>query len=190
MGANRRHRPLAAHDWHGRLTDRAHQKYLCGRGPQALDELVMQHFAAEFQAKYGIDALTAPRPTLRLRQASEKARRVLSANSEAVVSLDCLVGETDVHGTIGRSDFEGMAEPLLGRAQAACEKALRDAALEPSELAAVELVGGCSRTPSFVRASRAMNAAHAGPRDGCYARAPPTHPEVEPRPWPPRPPRS
>ena len=58
---------------------------------QALDELVCQHLAADFRARYGIDALSQPRAAVRLRQASEKVRRVLSANREGHVSLDCLV---------------------------------------------------------------------------------------------------
>ena len=43
-----------------------------------MDELVCQHFAADFKERFQVDALAQPRATLRLRQASEKVRRVLA----------------------------------------------------------------------------------------------------------------
>ena len=45
----------------------------------------------------------------RLRAACERLRRVLSANTDASFSLDCLVGETDVSGYLTRAQLEEMA---------------------------------------------------------------------------------
>ena len=84
-------------------------------------------------------------------QACEKLRRVLSANSEGTISLDCLVGDTDVHGSLGRADLEAMAAPLVEQAVGACQRAVEGAAQgkgkkrrKPPPLDAIELVGGAS----------------------------------------------
>ena len=124
-------------------------------GRQALDDLVCRHFAAVFTEKFQIDVLAHPRATLRLRQASERVRRVLSANADGRVALDCLVGDTDVSAPMTRAEFEALAEPLIRRAMGACTSALRASGISEGDLDAVELVGGCSRTPAFEAAVQA-----------------------------------
>merc|ERR1740124_701435 len=49
-------------------------------GGTALDEVLAVHFAAQFRAQTGEDALAQPRAAVRLRQACERLRRTLSAN--------------------------------------------------------------------------------------------------------------
>ena len=121
---------------------------------QALDELVAQHLAADFKARFDIDALATPRSATRVRMASERVRRVLSANSEGFVSLECLVDGIDAEGTLSRTELEALAQTLNEQAVGACSRALRDAGLTASDLNAVELVGGYSRMPSFISAIR------------------------------------
>ena len=71
------------------------------------------------------------------------------------MSLDCLVGETDVHGSLSRDALEQMAAPLIGTALDACQRAIDEAGLKQgAALDAVELVGGFSRMPAFVAAVR------------------------------------
>ncbi len=112
------------------------------------------HLAAEFRERFQVDALAKPRAASRLRQASERVRRVLSANAEGSVALDCLVGDTDVFGSLTRAQLDALSQPLIDEAVRACLDAVRDAGLAPSELDAVELIGGFSRTPAFVTAVR------------------------------------
>lgn len=119
-----------------------------------MDELLCQHLAADFRDRYEVDALAKPRSARRLRQASERVRRVLSANAEGTIALDCLVGDTDVHGSMTRVQLEALSQPLIAKAVKACVGALAEAGLEPSALDAVELVGGYSRTPAFIAAVR------------------------------------
>jgi hypothetical protein len=119
---------------------------------QAMDELLCAHLAADFRDRFQVDALAEPRAASRLRQASERVRRVLSANAESTVALDCLVGETDVHGSLTRLQLESLSGPLIDRAMCACLDAVRGAGLVPAALDAVELLGGYSRTPAFIAA--------------------------------------
>jgi len=110
--------------------------------------------AADFKARFDIDALATPRSATRVRMASERVRRVLSANSEGFMSLECLVDGIDAEGTLSRTELEALAQTLNEQAVDACSRALRDAGLTASDLNAVELVGGYSRMPSFISAIR------------------------------------
>ena len=145
---------------------------------QAMDELLCAHLAADFRDHFQVDALAEPRAASRLRQASERVRRVLSANAEGTVALDCLVGETDVHGSLTRSQLESLSGPLIDRAMCACLDAVRGAGLVPAALDAVELLGGYSRTPAFIAAvqrafgrepSRSLNAEESVARGAALA---------------------
>ena len=143
-----------------------------------MDELLCAHLAADFRDRFQVDALAEPRAASRLRQASERVRRVLSANAEGTVALDCLVGETDVHGSLTRSQLESLSGPLIDRAMCACLDAVRGAGLVPAALDAVELLGGYSRTPAFIAAvqkafgrepSRSLNAEESVARGAALA---------------------
>ena len=143
-----------------------------------MDELLCALLAADFRERFQVEALAEPRAASRLRQASERVRRVLSANDEGTVALDCLVGDTDVHGRLTRSQLESLSGPLIDQAMRACLDAVRGAGLEPSALDAVELLGGYSRTPAFIAAvqkafgrepSRSLNAEESVARGAALA---------------------
>jgi molecular chaperone DnaK (HSP70) len=120
-----------------------------GAGGAALDEALAARFGAQFEAEAGADPLAQPRAAVRLRQACEKLRRTLSANKEASVSLDCLVGEAGLQCSLTRAELEAMAAPLLARVGEACARALAGAGVPPADLHAVEMVGGFSRSPGW-----------------------------------------
>lgn len=108
-----------------------------------------QSLNEDFRTRCNVNARSQPRAASRLRLASEKLRRILSANDEASISLDCLVGDLDFNGHMTRSEFEALAQPLLDRVALACKEALAASGLEPGTLHSVELVGGFSRTPAL-----------------------------------------
>ena len=116
---------------------------------QALDDALAVHFAAQFRAQSGEDALAQPRAAVRLRQACERLRRTLSANSQSSVAIDCLVGEAGLQCSLTRTELEALAQPLLARVGAACKQAMSDSGLRPEDLHSVELVGGFSRMPAL-----------------------------------------
>ena len=43
------------------------------------------------------------------------------------MSLDCLVGEVDAHGTVTREQLESLGQPLIQKITDACEAALSSA---------------------------------------------------------------
>jgi molecular chaperone HscC len=84
-----------------------------------------------------------------LRRQAELAKRTLSAQDQASVSL--VHRGKPIEWTLSRADFESISEPLLARLRAPIERALRDARVEPDALARIILAGGASQMPAFRR---------------------------------------
>ncbi|XAR50623.1 hypothetical protein NMG60_11004992 [Bertholletia excelsa] len=120
-------------------------------GGRDFDEVLFQHFAAKFKEVYKIDVYQNARACLRLRSACEKLKKVLSANPEAPLNIECLMDEKDVRGFIKREEFEKISSPILERVRKPLEKALSEAGLTAENIHAIEVVGSGSRVPSIIR---------------------------------------
>lgn len=120
-------------------------------GARDFDEVLFRHFALQFKQQYNIDVYTSRRACIRLRAACEKLKKVLSANPEAPLNIECLMDEKDVKGYIIRDEFEKLSSSLLEGIAEPCRKALMDAGVEPEKLQSVELVGSGSRIPAITR---------------------------------------
>ncbi|KAK2441302.1 heat shock protein 70 (Hsp 70) family protein [Trifolium repens] len=117
-------------------------------GGRDFDEVLFTHFAEKFKEQYSIDVFSNAKACIRLRAACEKLKKVLSANPEAPLNIECLMDEKDVKGFITREEFENLASGLLERISEPCNKALADAGLVAEKIASVELVGSGSRIPA------------------------------------------
>ncbi|KAL5538078.1 hypothetical protein UlMin_043487, partial [Ulmus minor] len=120
-------------------------------GGRDFDEALFQHFAAKVKEEYKIDVLPNAEACLRLRAACEKLKKVLSANTEAPLHLDCLMDGKDVWGFIERDEFEQICIPILERAKRPLEKALADAGLTIENVHMVEMVGSSSHVPAIIK---------------------------------------
>ena len=120
-------------------------------GGRNFDELLFSHFAAQFKEEYKIDVYTNIKACIRLRTACEKLKKVLSANHEATLNIECLMDEKDVKGFIKREEFEKLASGLLDKICVPCRNALHDARLTADKIHSVELVGPGSRIPAIAR---------------------------------------
>lgn len=120
-------------------------------GGRDFDEVLFRYFSEQFKEQYNIDVHSNLRASIRLRAACEKLKKVLSANAEAPLNIECLMDEKDVKGFIKREEFERLSSDLLERILVPCEKALFDAALSLDRIHSVELVGSGSRVPAITR---------------------------------------
>ncbi|XP_047157901.1 heat shock 70 kDa protein 15-like [Vigna umbellata] len=118
-------------------------------GGRDFDEVLFHHFVAKFKEDYKIDVLQNARACLRLRAACEKLKKVLSANPEAPLNIECLMDEKDVRGFIKRDEFEQLSLPILERVKGPLEKALAEAGLTVDNVHMVEVVGSGSRVPAI-----------------------------------------
>ncbi|MED6111330.1 hypothetical protein PIB30_051432 [Stylosanthes scabra] len=132
----------------GQLKVLAHS-YDRSLGGRDFDEVLFHHFAAKFKEEYKIDVLQNARASLRLRAACEKLKKVLSANPEAPLNIECLMDEKDVRGFIKRDEFEQLSVPILERVKRPLEKALTEAGLTVENIHMVEIVGSGSRVPAI-----------------------------------------
>jgi molecular chaperone DnaK len=120
-------------------------------GGDDLDALLINYLADEFKKTEGIDLRGDPMAHQRLKEAAEKAKCELSSQLESTVNLPFITadasGPKHLQITISRSKFESLVEPILERLKDPCHKALKDAKLNPGDVAETLLVGGSTRIP-------------------------------------------
>ncbi|KAK3219738.1 hypothetical protein Dsin_013708 [Dipteronia sinensis] len=120
-------------------------------GGRDFDEVLFQHFAEKFKVEYKIDVYQNARACLRLRAGCEKLKKMLSANPEAPLNIECLMEEKDVRGFIKRDEFEQISIPILERVKRPLEKALAETGLSVEDVHMVEVVGSASRVPAVMK---------------------------------------
>ena len=93
-------------------------KILCHRsdrnlGAREWDYEITKVLAAEFEKKYGDDPMENKRCVLRLLEAVEKGRKMLSSVGDAQISVDYLLNEEDLVRTYKREEFEALIQPSV-----------------------------------------------------------------------------
>mmetsp|Transcript_17328 Transcript_17328/g.35801 ORF Transcript_17328/g.35801 Transcript_17328/m.35801 type:complete len:851 (+) Transcript_17328:77-2629(+) len=119
-------------------------------GGRDMDECLMREFAKQFEKKHGCDPLSTKKSSFKLEDAVTKTKKILSANSEAGLSCECLMEDNDFGSNITRDLFLEMCKPMMDKVEAVLQgaKAAATAAgIDPEQLDAVEIVGGASRVP-------------------------------------------
>ncbi|KAI0044630.1 heat shock protein 70 [Auriscalpium vulgare] len=131
----------------GQLTVKstAYDHHLGGRD---IDYALVQHFAEEFKGKYKIDVLSNPKATFRLYAAAEKAKKILSANAEAPLSVESIMNDVDASSRLTRELYEELIAGVLERIPAPLQQALAESGLTLEQIDAIELVGGSTRVPA------------------------------------------
>jgi len=112
-----------------------------------MDECLMRVFAEQFQKKYGCDPLSNKKAAFKLEDAVTKTKKVLSANYEAGVNVECLMEDNDFASNMNRDDFEKMCQPMMDRVKAVLEGAKAMCTTPLDQIDSIEIVGGGSRVP-------------------------------------------
>ncbi|GJW67206.1 heat shock 70 kDa protein 16 [Tanacetum coccineum] len=120
-------------------------------GGRDFDEVLFKHFASQFKKEYNIDVYSNARACIRLRASCEKLKKVLSANTEAPLSIECLIEDKDVKGIITRKEFENLSSELFDRLSVPCTKAVDESGISPDIIYTIELVGSGSRIPAITK---------------------------------------
>ncbi|KAF9102279.1 adenyl-nucleotide exchange factor sse1 [Mortierella sp. AM989] len=132
----------------GQLTvkARAFDRHFGGRD---FDRMLVDHFAAEFKTKYGIDVKSNGKALIRLMAGCEKLKKILSANSQAPLNIESIMEDRDVASMMKRTEFEELAQDLISRVEAPLKQILEDAGMTVADIDAVEMVGGSIRIPAL-----------------------------------------
>ena len=82
-------------------------------GARKIDYQLFDLLAEEFFKKYGCDPRESPRCRLRLLDAIEKMRKLLSGNKEADVNCEALMEDEDLRRHFTRDEFEELIAPFV-----------------------------------------------------------------------------
>ncbi|SPE26122.1 Heat shock protein 70 [Candidatus Sulfopaludibacter sp. SbA6] len=121
-------------------------------GGDDFDDLLADLLAAQFQKQHGINLRQGyPAAKARLWWAAEEAKKKLSFEPYVKIREEALVIQSGkplhLEYEISRDEYEGLIRPLVESTLDSVSKALIDSRLKPTELDAVLLVGGSTRTP-------------------------------------------
>jgi len=120
-------------------------------GGDDFDQRLIDYLADEFRKTEGIDIRQDPMALQRLKEAAEKAKIELSQQLETSVNLPFVTadqnGPKHLQVTVTRAKFDELCADLYERLRKPCETALKDAGLNPSDVADVVMVGGSTRIP-------------------------------------------
>jgi len=124
-------------------------------GGEDLDDRIMNWMADQFFKDSGIDLRQDRLALQRLKEVAERAKCELSSATETTINLPFIAadasGPKHFNKTLSREQFEDLVADLVKQTIEPCERALRDAKLQPAEINKVILVGGQTRSPIVER---------------------------------------
>jgi molecular chaperone DnaK len=123
-------------------------------GGEDFDNRIIEWLVFGFLKEHKIDLRRDRMALQRIRDASEKAKIELSEASQTEINLPFIIstGRNDalhLQRTLTREKFEDLVIDLCERCIQICDKTLRDAGIQKSDLDDVILVGGQTRTPKI-----------------------------------------
>ncbi|BFZ54158.1 lumenal Hsp70 protein [Savitreella phatthalungensis] len=125
-------------------------------GGQAMTDVLFEHFATEFdsteQKQLEREMRKNPRALSRLLRESNKIKQVLSANTEATLSVESLHENVDFRRKISRVQFEELTQGMAPRVSAVLKNAFAAASIDASNITSLILHGGATRVPFVQRA--------------------------------------
>jgi molecular chaperone DnaK len=124
-------------------------------GGEDFDARIVNWLADKFKQKENIDLRTDRLALQRLKEAAEKAKIELSSAQSTEINQPFITARmeggttTPLHlvETLTRADLEKLVDDLIERTIEPCKKALKDAGVDPKDIAEVVLVGGQTRMP-------------------------------------------
>ncbi|KAJ1905269.1 lumenal Hsp70 protein [Coemansia sp. IMI 209127] len=123
-------------------------------GGQEIDFVVRDMLVTQFAKSTGSpadDVRASSRAMNRLLKEAKRVKTILSANIEAIASVEGLYNGNDLRVRITRSELEEAAAHFLPRIRAPVDDALRAANVTISDVDSIVLVGGGSRVPLVQR---------------------------------------
>eukprot|EP00890_Picochlorum_soloecismus_P004574 jgi/Picsp_1/5117/NSC_02480-R1_protein len=120
-------------------------------GGEDFDNTLLKFMVEEFKKEQGIDLTQDKLAVQRLREAAEKAKCELSSSSQTDINLPFITadasGAKHLQMTLTRGKLESLVKSLLERTVNPCKNCMKDAGVQPADIAEVLLVGGMSRMP-------------------------------------------
>lgn len=116
-------------------------------GARQIDALLTELFGGKFEKKYGCDPRENKRARLRLLDAIEKMRKLLSGNKEADINCESLMEDEDLKQHFTRDEFEELIADFVAKFRKCLEDSLVSSGVKIEDIDFVELVGEATRIP-------------------------------------------
>ena len=121
-------------------------------GGDDVDQILIDHFVAEFKTETGIDVSNDSMVTQRLKDAAESAKIALSTTQKTEINLPFLTadstGPKHFQTEITRAKFNRMIKSFVNQTLGPVKSALKDAKLSAKDIDEIILVGGSTRIPA------------------------------------------
>ncbi|QBP17965.1 molecular chaperone DnaK [Acetilactobacillus jinshanensis] len=125
-------------------------------GGDDFDHRIMKWLIEGFKSAHNVDLSKDKMALQRLKDASEKAKKALSSESETEISLPFIAsgktGPLHLQATLTRTKFNELTSDLVDKTKIPFQKALKDAHLSVSDIDHVILNGGSTRIPAVQQA--------------------------------------
>lgn len=120
-------------------------------GGDDFDNVIINWLVDEFKKDQGIDLKSDKAAMQRLKEAAEKAKIELSTTTEATINIPFVTadasGPKHLDTALSRSQLEKLVLELVDGTLKPCDKALKDAGVNKTDINEVILVGGMTRMP-------------------------------------------
>ncbi|KII90116.1 hypothetical protein PLICRDRAFT_174899 [Plicaturopsis crispa FD-325 SS-3] len=123
-------------------------------GGTELDRRLRNILIEDFNAKHKRDVRTDKRGMTKLWKEAGRVKAILSANTDAVSTVESVAWDIDFKTKVSRAKFENACSDLKGRFSQPIADALAHAGLTLNDITSVILTGGSSRTPMIQSAVR------------------------------------
>jgi molecular chaperone DnaK (HSP70) len=116
-------------------------------GGAQLDQVLIDHFAKDFEKKHKSDPRKNDRSLAKLKLESEAVKKALSQSVTATFSVESLADGVDFRSTVNRTRYEMLASKVFARFTKLIEEVLKKADLDVLDIDQVVMSGGTSHTP-------------------------------------------
>ncbi|KIW91113.1 uncharacterized protein Z519_08007 [Cladophialophora bantiana CBS 173.52] len=125
-------------------------------GGTQLDQVLVDHFAKEFDKKYKTDPRKNERSLAKLKLEAEAVKKALSQSNSATFSVESLADGVDFRSTVNRTRYEILALKTFGRFTRLVEEVIKKAGLDVLDVDEVIMSGGTSHTPKIAKNIEAL----------------------------------
>ncbi|KIW31343.1 uncharacterized protein PV07_03000 [Cladophialophora immunda] len=125
-------------------------------GGTQLDQVLIDHFAKEFEKKHKSDPRKNERSLAKLKLEAEAVKKALSQSNSATFSVESLADGVDFRSTINRTRYEILALKTFGRFTRLVEEVIKKAGLDVLDIDEVIMSGGTSHTPKIAKNIEAL----------------------------------
>jgi len=120
-------------------------------GGEDFDLALVEYICDQFKKETGADPRSNPQALQRVREAAEQTKHELSSSKSSSISLPYLMMDganpLNLMMDLTRNKFEQIVNDKVERTRAPCNKAMKDADMNKSDIHEILLVGGMSRMP-------------------------------------------